>query len=352
MEAGSIWAQRRGGYEALKTRPWLRLAVLLVIAAGYFMLPNARPDLTRFNADDSEAYLGLSYALTHGLGYTRSLAAGFYVPHTTWPPGLPILLAPVTVLTSLPVSWLMVKATIIIIGLLGIVLAWLYVARVTRSPAAADLTAVALVLQPFYWLFSRMALTEVPTVVFVLFILLLIDVVWSARTPTVWQAVAVGLISGLGMLLRGTVVGLIFVPLAYAAGTRRTKLTRLRLLWLWSGHAAGFCCVFIAWAARNRTIDPAGLGFDGINQMRMLVAVNPVDPASRLMDLRDIMHAFIDNVAHHIIYNVPDQLLPGLWVAHWRDWQGAPYLAIILTTALALMALPRRFTMMPLFVVL
>jgi 4-amino-4-deoxy-L-arabinose transferase-like glycosyltransferase len=331
---------------------WPRVVVLILIAGWYFTLPNARPDLTAFNADDSEAYLALSYALTHGLGYTRSLAAGFYVPHTTWPPGMPILLAPVMLLTTLPISLLAIKITAIVIGLCGILLAWLYVVRVTRSLPSADLAALILSLQPFYWLFSRMALTEVPTIAVALLALLLVDLVWAERHPSAWQAVAVGLVAGLGMLLRGTLAGLIFVPLAYAVGPRRTRTTPTRGLALWAIYAAGFCVAFAAWSARNRTIDPHGLGFDAINQTRMLIAMNPVDPASPLMTPVAILRSFTDNLVHRIIYNVPEQVLPGLWVAHWRNWTGAPYLAVILAASLAVVAFPRRAAALPLFVTL
>src|SRR2546423_2766929 len=85
-----------------------RLFALLALAVGYLMVPNARPDMTDFNADDSVAYLALSYALTHGLGYTRSLVAGIYIPHTHWAPVMPILLAPVMGASDVPVDWLSV----------------------------------------------------------------------------------------------------------------------------------------------------------------------------------------------------------------------------------------------------
>jgi len=123
-----------------------------LIVVLYFIYPNNRPDLTIFNANDSEGYLSLSYALTHGLGYTRNLVPGSYVPHTTWPPGFPMLLMPVTAFGSLPLDWLAIKVYMIFIGLAGIVLAWLYVKQLTESAATANLAALLLALLPFYWL--------------------------------------------------------------------------------------------------------------------------------------------------------------------------------------------------------
>lgn len=329
-----------------------RVIGFLVIALVYAAFPNARPDLTPFNADDSEAYLALSYAITHGLGYTRSLAPGLHLPHTTWPPGMPVLLAPVMAFGALPVPWLLVKASMIGLGLLGIVLAWLYVRQVTRSPAAADGAALLLALMPFYWLASRQAMTQMPTVVFVLAALLLLDRVWASRCPAMWQAVAAGAFAGLGMLLRGTLVGLLLVPLGYALGPQRSMGAPRRLLARCLLHAAAFCVPSVAWGLRNRSIDRAGLGFDGINQVTMLVAKNSVEQDSPLMSPVELLFNSLDQIRYHIIYNIPDQLLPGLWVAGWRDWPGAPYLAVALTLGVAVLAWPRRMSMAPLLLVL
>src|SRR5580692_5443156 len=212
MPANSLPIRRKCRGEYLP-----RLFLFLAIAVCYYAMPNARPDLTRFNADDSEAYVALSYALAHGLGYTRNLVGGPYIPHTTWPPGMAVLLTPVIAGTQLPVDWLSIKVFTILIGLGGLLVCWFYVRRISQSAATADLAALLLLLAPFYWLFSRMALTEVPTIAFVLAALLAVDLAWAKRKPATWQVAFIGLFCGLGMLLRSTIVGLIFAPLAYAA---------------------------------------------------------------------------------------------------------------------------------------
>src|SRR5580704_15580756 len=127
---------------AATRRPFLRVTVALAIFVAYVAVPNAWPDMTSFNADDSEIYLALAYALSHGLGYTRSLIAGQYIPHTTWPPGLPLLLTPVLALQRLPLDWLVVKEEMILLGLCGIALTWLYVRRMIGHSGPADAAAV------------------------------------------------------------------------------------------------------------------------------------------------------------------------------------------------------------------
>jgi len=85
----------------------IRGAALISLVVAYFIFPSAHPDLNAINADDGEAYLALSYAMTHGLGYTRSLVPGLYIPHTTWPSGLPLLLAPIMAFAQFPFNWLL-----------------------------------------------------------------------------------------------------------------------------------------------------------------------------------------------------------------------------------------------------
>jgi len=334
---------------------WLPRSVLstrviwfFAIAVAYSLLPNARPDLSIFNVDDSESYLALSYALTHGFGYTRSLVAGLYIPHTTWPPGFPLLLAPVMAVGGLPIDWLCIKAFMIAIGLTGIALAWFYVRRVTASIITADVAALLLASMPFYWMFSRTAMTEGPTVTFLLLALLLMDIAWAQRCPRASQVALVGLISGLGMLLRGTNVCLVFVPLAYAAGRRKAIASPLRRLVLLAVHGVAFCIPFLGWAARNRSVDKQGLGFDGIDQVRMFLVAHPLDQASPMITAGGMLRSAIENIEYRIIYHVPEQLIPGLWNAGWWRWPGAPFIAAGLTLAVVLVALPRNTSGLPL----
>ncbi len=320
---------------------WPRLLALLIIAALYLAWPDARPDLLALNADDSEAYLTLSQALTHGLGYTRSLDAGRYVPHTTWPPGMPVLLAPVAAL-GLPLNYLVLKLFLIALGLLGIVLAWLYVKRLTTSAITADIAALLLAFAPFYWLYSRVAMSEMPAVLTVLAALLLLDHIWARRRPGLWQVGLAGLACGCAMLLRGTLLGLALVPLAYWRGARAATLTPRAWLGRAVLHGACFCLPTLAWSLRNRLIDTAGLGFDGINQMRMLLALSPLDPASPLATPAQIARRAAEALAYHVVYALPDQMLPWLADPTGARWPDALPLALILSLALLLAAFPRR----------
>ena len=105
--------------------------VLAGLCVLYFLAPNPRLDFSVFDTRDAENYLALSRSLVTGHGYTRSLNPLYYIPHTTWPPGLPLLLAPLTLLSGVPIDLLLVKIGMIAYGVCGIALAYLYAKRLT-----------------------------------------------------------------------------------------------------------------------------------------------------------------------------------------------------------------------------
>jgi hypothetical protein len=322
---------------------WLTLAAIL---GFYLAVPNARPDFTRFNAHDSEYYLALSHSLVHGRGYTRSLIEGMYVPHTTWPPGLPVLLMPAMAIGGDRVNWLAVKWTIGSVGILGIALTWFVVRRLSGHVAAADLAALAVGLNPYYWDFSHQAMAEVPLTVWVLGSLLLIDRVWSKRPVKLWQAAAIGITTGLGMLLKGHVIGLAVVPLAYYGGARASRSSRCHQLLAWALFLICFSLPMLAWLARNQTVQAEGL--DGLNQVKIIIAQEPGRSDSSLRSIGRAVNIIVENLRYYFVYQVPQQILPGLWPDQAVNWQGSGVLAIFLTGALLWFALAQPLTSLPL----
>jgi 4-amino-4-deoxy-L-arabinose transferase-like glycosyltransferase len=236
---------------------------------------------------------------------------------------------------------------VIAIGLAGIALAWLYVRRLTASVVTADVAALLLALLPFYWLNSRTSMTDGPTIAFILLALMLVDLAWAQRAPRASHVVLVGCIGGLGMLLRGTNLCLVLVPLAYAVGARKAIVSPLRRLALLALHGIAFCIPSLFWVARNASIDKRGLGIDGVDEFRMLLISDWLDPES-LFSAGEFLQKSIENFLWHAIYRVPEQLIPGLWNAEWWNWPGAPFAAVGLTLVLALTALPLNIAGLPL----
>lgn len=306
-----------------------RVLALVLLALAYFTFVNARPDFTAFNADDGSDYLALAGSLVHGLGYTRNMIAGSAVPHTTWPPGIAVLLTPAMAWSGDTIDFLAVKATMIVVALIAIVLAWFTVRRLTQSKGVADLAALLLALEPR----CRVSPGGLGG-------LLLIDHVWAGRRPGWCAVLAVGAFVGAGMLIRGSLFALAFAPLGYLFEHRAPLLSRPVQLRLWLVYAARFSLCFIAWALHNASIDTSPLGFDGIDQLRMIFTRNPVDAASPLMTLPKIVANGLSNLHQFIIYRAPEQILPGLWAGAWPDWRGAGFLAAGLCALLATAILP------------
>jgi hypothetical protein len=321
-----------------KKRHFVRATIFCVIAMLYLALPNARPDFSRFNAHDSESYLALSHSLVHGRGYTRNMIEQAYIPHTTWPPGLPVLMMPAVAVGGQIMNWVAVKCLTASIGLIGVLIIWFYVRR-CFDIVTADISALVIALNPYYWHFSHMAMTEVPVLVWLTGSLLLIDVVWASKIPSHQQAFAVGVLLGAGMLLKGVVCGLMLVPGAYLLRDRSRNRLWFKHALVWVTFCVGFFVCTLAWAIRNRTIETSDLGFDGINQFRMLLTVDPIDPLSPIRTLAQLAGSIVANVKYGAIYNIPQQIIPGLWAPFFER---LPFLALTLTLVLSYFCIPRR----------
>jgi len=315
---------------------------LILVGAGllYFLYPNPRLDFSLFDSRDAESYLALSWSLVAHHDYTRNLDPQFYIPHTTWPPGLPLLLTPMALLSGLPIDLLIVKLGMIAYGVLGIALAYLYAMRLTSAPLARLAVPLMLALNPHYWLFSRMTNSEMPIVLWTLVALLLADIGWARGTIRHGTAFGYGLVCGFGMLIRGSFFGALFLPLAYLLFLRTPPVDAARMASRYGCYVAGFLMPFVAWLARNHMIDRRLLGPDGIDQLAMIFRTSPVDPSSPFRSLPQIVADAAANLRDSVIYQIPRSVIPGLWHQEfWSDlgrWS-AP-LAALLALALVLLS--------------
>ncbi len=141
-----------------------------------------------------------------------------------------MLLAPLALLAGVPVDLLLVKLGMIAYGACGIILAYVYAKRLTRSPLTRLAVPLLLGLNPGYWQFSRMTNSEMPIVLWSLVALLLADVGWSRGTIRHGTALAFGLICGFGMLIRGSFFGALLLPLVYVLVLRPEPIDLRRVL--------------------------------------------------------------------------------------------------------------------------
>jgi hypothetical protein len=332
-------ARREAGSTPTLLRTW-RVGVLTLFALFYLAIPNARPDFTALYTVDSDHYLALAYNLAHGHGYTRSLPPADFVPHRTWPPGFPLMLVPAMWLTGPTMSWFAAKATMALLGIGGGICAWFLMRRLSGSKRVADVAVLLLLANPFYWHFSHIAMAEIPYLLWMLLGLLLIDLVWAGRRVRPWEAIALGLFAGLGMLIKGYCLGLIIAPLAYLVGRRRTAGSRSAQLLACGLYMLAFVIPQFGWMARNSTVEASGV--DGVNQVRMLRQTSSCDPDSGLLGVGDSLRTVADNVRHHLIYRFPEQLVPGMWALGDWTWPGSGWLALLLSAALLGAFIPWR----------
>ncbi len=306
------------------TRRWPWPAIGLIVVCVYVAFPNARPDLTPFNCDDSEAYIGLAGSIADGRGYTRCLNPDQYIPHKTWPPGLPLLIAPVIRvfgLNLLPIKWLMCA-----IGLVGLMFFYLLIRDLTDTRLAGWATAATACSAHYFW-FSHQVMSEVPTFAVSATALYLVQRV--LRDPGRWSWwCAAGAVIGYGALIKGLALLLVITPLG---AVRRIQTRDRRPV---AVRYAVFVLISIvptaAWAVRNSRVQAESL--DAINQFRMLFQETPNDPNSRLITPRRLAQQIYENVAWGLIYRIPDQTLPLVHTLRLRDRPGGAFVALVLTT--------------------
>jgi hypothetical protein len=316
------------------------LIVLAALCVAYFVAPNPRLDFSIFDVRDAESYLALSRSLVTGHGYTRSLNPAYYTPHTTWPPGLPLLLAPFTLLAGVPIDLVIVKIGMIAYGVCGIVLAYVYAKRLTLSPLTRLAVPLLLGLNPYYWQFSRMTNSEMPAVLWSLAALLLADIGWARGIIKRRMAFAFGLICGFGMLIRGSLFGALVLPLVYIFVLRSEPVDLRRESGRYIFYAIGFLLPFTSWMIRNRLIDTRMIGPDGINQLMMILRTRPVDPSSPFRSVAQVFSDAVTNLQDGVMYQIPKAIVPELWAdGIWHGlgaWSG--FVAGLLSLALVLLS--------------
>lgn len=250
-----------------------------------------------------------------------------------------MLLTPLTFLSGVPIDLLLVKIGMIAYGVCGIIIAYFYAKRLTSSPLARFCVPLLLGLNPYYWQFSRMTNSEMPTVLWSLIALLLADIGWARGTIRHRTAFAFGLICGFGMLIRGSFFGALFLPLAYVFVLQSEPIDLPRMSSRYICYAAGFLLPFISWVFRNSLIDTRMIGPDGINQLAMIFRTHPVDPSSPFRSVAQVFADALANLQDSVIYQIPKSIVPGLWADGFWNGLGAWSGPVAASLSLALVLL-------------
>lgn len=336
---------------SLKLAKKERYMAFAFIVICYSFFPNPRPDFTVFNSHDSGSYLALSHNFIEGQGYTRNIN-GDFIPHTLWPPGMPLILSPAMVFSGDKLNWYFVKYTMISLSLLALFVLWKLVFRLTKNDQLANFTVLIFSLNPYFWHFSRVALAESLVFLWIIASLWLIDHYWRDGKTTLKQATITGIICGAGMMIKGVVIGLALVPFCYAIKHWRAGKNLFPEVKFATVFFIVFFMLFALWSARNASIDRTGLGLDGVNQIQMLFKTVVEDPTSRYRNLSEIIQTAKENVLWHGIYNVSKQIVPTAWNWHLKTMVYGKYLSFAILMLVLTLSLPKKFESLVLWVVL
>lgn len=311
--------------------------IIACLYVFYIAFPNAIPDFSRFNADDSGFYVGLADSLARDHGYTL-YQPPIYVPHQIWPPAWPFFLS--LLIRIFGANYLALKIGAITLAMAGLVILYRYLRRVQCTPWAATIV-IATGLSPIYFALSHQLLADVPLAVASIFALGRLQR-WMDGGLRLWKLdfwlAAAGVALAYLVKLHGLAL-LAAAPVAFVLSRKAEKSPRV----------FARCAVFVAVAglpfaalfARATQLER-----EGIHQPPQIFYGNETGEVQRtsLLQIRDLFQAdgvvqhlkpALDKVRWGLIYEIPEFALPILTLTGWRSssvpWGLGPILAILVS---------------------
>jgi len=211
------------------------LGLLLVYLLCSAVLFDPKP----FVGGDNAVYVILSQSLARGRGMAE-LWTPEQRPHTQYPPGFPLMLAPISLL-KLPYFWY--KLVPWLAGLAGILLTWLLLRKQDQALALA--TALLLAVNPHYLEFGHWVLSELPFLAMGLLCLWLLGR-WRESGENLWWFLGSCLAAASCVSIRSAGIAIVLAVAIHLAARRRFKLAllflgiNLLLMFPWSLRNAHF----------------------------------------------------------------------------------------------------------------
>jgi hypothetical protein len=278
------------------------LAVAVAGVVSAVAIPTPHP------GGDNAGYLALAHSLTQGTGYTELWDPGL-VPHTKYPPVLPLVLAGFMALGVQ--SWFTLKLLVAASAVsLAVLLAFLWVTE-RRGPVFGGLVAIPVLLSAGWLQASRWILTEPLFLVFTLGCLVAAERALGPEggeevPPSARRALLLGVAGLLGVLAfftRSAGLPLVMALLAALLLARRFR----------AGAVLGgsFALLAGAWVFRGRR------GGEGAYQNEFWMA-NPYDPELGTIGIGGLLVRMWENLRLYV-----GEVLP-------REWWGAAELPWLL----------------------
>ncbi len=313
-----------GGFaEFLRTRPRsasVGLVLLhLVLCIGLF-----EPKI--HTGGDSATYMMLAESIVRlGDGYSLSLDPGPPVPHTKYPAGYPLLLAPLVLLFGRNVVALKLLSTVFTAGS---VLAFCAYARKKREPLPWFLLALAFAVSPGVIDYSRWMLSEAPFLLFTLLALWMLredeDAGKTALGGPFWLALAASVAS-----FHVRTIGALLLVAGSISYLLRRKWRKFFV------HGSVGAALTVPWLVRTRLA--TGTASSYFEEFRL---VNIYSPESGYLDAVGVAGRLIENGTLYATRELPRAL-----VGSDSAWSGtAPVAALaVVVCALVLLTLVRAF---------
>ncbi|MBI4725655.1 glycosyltransferase family 39 protein [candidate division TA06 bacterium] len=281
-------ATNRQGFDlpgwAEKHSQWRLISVLALFVVLSLLLFDPKP----FVGGDNAAYVSLSKSLAQGKGLTEVWTPEGK-PHTQYPFGFPLLLAPVSLL-KLPYAWY--KLIPWLSGLLSL-LAFGLLVRDDKKVLYA-LPVFLLAINPYFLEYTHWVLSELPFTFFVLLTFLLLKR-WEDKGGHLWLAGAI-LSSVFANHTRSAGIALYLGIFLYLLFKRKFKASAVFI--------GGCIALTLPWALRNSHYGTSG-GY--LDQFLMR---DPYQPESGFLGIGGLVQRFFANGKIYFSNMMPQMLFP------------------------------------------
>ena len=287
-----------------KNNRWLLIACCAVLALIWAILAtktfNPKPDL---NGDNFNYYI-YATSLATGHGYCDLSAPGA-PPTTNFPPGYPILMAPLRMLTDSVVAQKWLNQLFV---LAGIILLFFTLLRIGLRWDLALVAAAAGLFSPRLWHFSTMMMSEASfffTSVLAFYALARMfendpnnvrPVKKQLRSPWLWVMI-VALVLNYHIRTQG---------LALVAGVMLLLLCRRRWTALLT-TIVGFVLGCLPYALRNKM-----LGLNGNRYLDTIMLSNPFQPDAGTLTVPEVIERFFQTLKMLVFNAIPNTIFPYL----------------------------------------
>lgn len=296
-----------------------RLPLLLIIAVWAIVFAytfDRKPDLNGDNA----LYYTFATALAQGHGYSDISLRG-HPASSTFPPGYPLLMTPLRVITQSIVAQKMLNG----LFLLGAcVLLFLFLRRQLRSQNLALVAAIAMLLNARVLEFATMMMSETSYLLFCALTLWLLfryelskERTWW-KNPDFWLAVLCAAYA-YHIRTQGAALVVALVVWFFAAGRWRQALAAI----------GGFGVLALPWMIRNHA-----LGLGGSRYFGQIMAVNNHRPDAGMLSAEGLVERGFETLRMLLTKALPNTVTPYLQVDYATATSAGEWLAAIVLCGL------------------